>query len=200
MTSLRQLVLHTEVPLVDPRRLEAERGRIERQRRVRIVAARRGQILQPPEVESRVQHARRVGDHVEDHVALRPVVEDPEAAADDGLSFTRQVVDRADARRDAEGVAVLELIVDPLAGLEAAVEPIRAGREPADEALFNGIGHRRDRIAGDQRRVHPAAHAAGARRAADAHRRIELRGIGLKSNWSGRKFDACSVVSHCGVR
>ena len=28
---------------------------------------------------------------------------------------------------------------------------------------------------------------------------IELRG-GAGLNWSGRKFDACSVVSHCGVR
>ena len=159
--------------------LKPIRGRIERQRRVRIAATRRGQILQPPEVESRVQHARRVGDHVEDLVALRPVVEDPGAAAHNRLSFTRQVVDRADARRGAEGVAVLELIVDPLAGLVAAVEPIRARREPADEALFNGVGQRRGRIGADQRRVHPAAHAAGARRAADAHRVIELRGIGL---------------------
>ncbi len=135
-------MLNADVPLVDARRLEVERGRIERQRRVRIAAA-DGQILQPPPVEPRVQHARRVGDHVEDHVALRPVVEDPEAAAEDRLAFAGQVVDRADARRHPEGVAVLELVVDPLARLEGAVEAIRAGREPADEALFDGVGQRR---------------------------------------------------------
>jgi hypothetical protein len=111
--------------------------------------------------------------------------------------LTRQVVDRADARRDPEGVPVLKLVGDPVARLEAAVEAIRAGREPADEALFDGIGQRRRHCA-DQARVHPASHAARARRAADAHRRVELRGLAW-IELVRQKFDACSVVSHCGV-
>ena len=134
------------------------------------------QILQPPPLERRVQHARRVGNHVEDHVALRPVVEDPEAAADDRLSFSGQVIHRADARRDPERVPALKLVVDSVARLEAAVEAIRAGREPADEALFDRIAQRRRHTLADERRVHPTAHAARARGPADAHRRKELRG------------------------
>ena len=96
-----------------------------------------------PHCQRGVQHARRVGDHVEHHVALRAVVEDPEAAADDRLALPRQVVDGADARRDPERVAVLQLVVDALAGLERAVEPVRARREPADEPLLDGVGQRR---------------------------------------------------------
>src|SRR5439155_6203653 len=111
------------------------------------------------------------------HVALRPVLEDSEGAAHDGLPFSRQVVHRAHARRDPEGISVLELAVDPVARLEAAVEAIRAGGEQAYEALFNGIGQRRGRAGGDERWVHPTAHATRARRAADAHRKIELRGV-----------------------
>ena len=78
-----------------------------------------GQVLQPAPLDRGVQHARRVGDHVEHHVALRPVVEDPEAAAEDRRALAGQVVDDADARRHPEGVAVLQLVVDALAGLEA---------------------------------------------------------------------------------
>ena len=125
------------------------------ERRVGIATGRR-QILQLPPGQRGVQHARRVGDHVEHHVPLRAVVEDPEAAADDRLAFPRQVVDRADARRDPEGVAILQLVVDALAGLERAVEPIRAGREPADEPRIDRVGQCRRGARRDQRGVHPS--------------------------------------------
>ena len=167
-------MLNTGVPLIHARRLEVVGGRIERQRRKRIAAC-RGQLLQLSPVHASVQHSRGVGDHVKDRVPLRPVVEDPEPTTDDGPSSSGQVVHRADARRDPEGRAGLETVADPVARLEGAVEAIRAGREPADEAFFDGVRQRRCHALGDERRIHPAPHATRTRRPADAHRSKELR-------------------------
>ena len=160
---------------VDLRRLEVERGRAQREGRIRVPARRR-EVLQPAPLERRAQHARRVGNHVEHHVALRPVVEDPPAAAEDGFGLAGEIVDESEAGRDLEAAAVLQLFVDALAGLERAVEPVRAGRQPADEPRVHGVGERRHDAGADERRVHPPPVGARARRGADAHRPEELRG------------------------
>ena len=147
------------------RRLEVERGRVQRQRRVRIAAgAGADRSCSRPHCTDEFRTPGRVGDHVEHHVALRPVVEDAPAAADDRLALAGQVVDHADARRDPERVAVLQLVGDALAGLERAVEAVRARRQAADEALLDGVGQRRRHALRDERRVHAAAVGADARR------------------------------------
>ena len=115
------------------------------------------------------KHARGVGDHVEHHVALRPVVEDAPTAAHDRRTLTREVVDGADARRELERTAVLQFVVDALARLERAVEAVGAWRQPADEAAFNGVAERRRHAGLEQRRVHAAAGVAGARALAPTH-------------------------------
>ena len=86
-----------------------------------------------------------------------------------------EVVDEADARRDLERGAVLQLGVDALAGLERAVEAVRVRRQTADEAAVDGVGGRR-RDAGARSSADPCR--AGSRRArvgADADRRYSSR-------------------------
>ena len=131
-----------------------------------------------PHCRLRLKHARGVVDLVEHHAALGAVVEDPEAAADDRLPLAREVVHDAEPGRHAEGVAALHRVVDPLAGLEGPVEPVRAGHEAPDEpdaTVFASVGVVR-------RRQEPGPFRAGcAARAgirADADGGVEPRGVG----------------------
>jgi hypothetical protein len=71
-----------------------------------------------------------------------PVVEDAGAAADDRLALARDVVGKAEPGRHAEGVVALQAFVDALAGLEGAVEPVRARHQAADEPIADRVPHR----------------------------------------------------------
>ena len=72
---------------VDARRLEVERGGFSESVGFGNPARRRLRSCNHPHWSVEFKHARRVGNHVEHHVALRPVKEDPQSAAEDRLAF-----------------------------------------------------------------------------------------------------------------
>ena len=196
MTLAHELVLDADVPGVDLGRLEVVDRRVQPRGRVGIARCRRAQVLERvPTADVEFEHAGGVGDHVEDHVALGPVVEDPGAAADDRLALARDVVGEAEAGRHPERVAVLQLVVDALAGLEGAVEPDVRQRGPGTRRPM-----KRPSTVSPGRGVHADAVGARARRGADARRDVEGRGVGWRRTGragSSTPAGSCPTAASC---
>src|SRR5262249_49611999 len=88
------------------------------------------------------------------------------------------VVSEAEARRELDAAIAVNALLDPLAGLQYAVEQLASVRHKSpDLSAINRVGRRRQEARNQKPRIPRAAVGSTARIGADADRTVEQRRI-----------------------
>ena len=183
----RERELHAAIPLVGGRQLRVVLEDDHERR------ALRGQAAAAQALELRVAHGgrrgeRRVADLREDRVAVRPIEEQPEAAAQHEALRAGNVVRRAEPRRVADRRPLVVVFRDAVAGLHDAVERIAGvGHELADGQR----GVRTEQLPGD--RIPRLTVGAGTGAGPDAPGHVE-RGRGARRPPLGEEVRRLQVL------